>query len=100
MKENVQTIQEVDIIEEFYTKKCSEIDFYNSLNNSEKKLYLKYQNFYFNKKAIFVCTIITIIINVAGIYFSIGRNKIYKKYKSILNTNITEKKIFSQKIMI
>ena len=84
---------DLDILEKlkkyFGKKNCTKINFADTFDNREKKLYEKYTNCCCNKSGILTSVIISIILNCAAIYFAISRNEGYNINKLTLEQNLT-----------
>ena len=79
----------------FKTKPCNEINFVNfieekDVNNYERSKKLKCCK---TPQCLLIFSIIIVIFNCAGLYFSISRNEGYKQYKQLLESNLTLVKV-------
>ena len=75
----------------FEEKVYDEINFENFLEEKDEKSYERYKKPKCNNipKCLLTLSIIIIIFNIAGLYFSISRNEGYIKYKQLLEKNLT-----------
>ena len=69
--------------------RCVEVPFSITLDENELKLFQKQRISGCSKSGILTLAIIVLILNGAGIYFAISRNKGYKALKLALESNIT-----------
>ena len=81
--------------QKFEAKVCDEINFVNFLEEKDAKNYERFQKIKCCRtpQCLLIFSIIIVIFNCAGIYFSISRNEGYKQFKQLLEKKFTLVKV-------